>query len=196
MGYDVWSDVRSSDDVPDRPEHAGWSIVRTPPTGVLSLVCISRGFTGVWTHWWGGRTIPCRVSNCPAHDAGHSPRWHGYLLCEVPETKARVLFEFTEHAAATFAQELRERKTLRGLCFRASRSRARSNGRVLITPVKRIGSSARLPAEVPIRQVLSLIWGLTPEAGNDADGTGDVVPIVPKDSAPGSLRSARGGRTA
>lgn len=193
MSFDVWSDVRTSDEIPSRPDYAGWDLVRTPASGALSLVCLSRDFSGVFTHWWGGRTIPCRKSGCPAHDAGHSARWHGYLLCEVSPGAKRVLFEFTDQAAATFAELRKEHGTLRGLCFRASRSRARANGRVIITAVKHLGSGARLTPEVPVRSVLSVIWGLTPDAQDDQDGTGDVVPITPQPKKP---RGGSGGRAA
>lgn len=191
MGYDVWSDVRTSDEVPQRPDYAGWDIVRTPSIGVLSLVSVSRSFTGVFTHWWGGRTIPCRKSGCPAHDAGHSARWHGYLLCEVSPTRKKIIFEFTDQAAATFKEWSLNFDDLRGICFRASRSKSRANGRVILTFVKRLPARADLAAEVSTRDVLSVIWGLTPEGGNDAEGTGDLVPIVPEGPAPGAAGAGR-----
>ena len=171
-----WDDFNTSDSVPDSPDFAGWDIMRAPPAGSLSLVALSEHFTGVYTHFWGGRTIPCRRRNCPAHDAGHSARWRGYLLCEVPSTGKGILLEFPEGVGKTLAEEKATHGTLRGLCFRIGRTKGRANGRVVVTPVKRLPKNARLRKADDIRAILSKIWGLTPEGGSSAHGTGDSTP--------------------
>lgn len=155
---------------PDNPNGQPLPIRRTPPKGVLTATITAANLLGTATHFWGGRTTPCTNPTCDACAAGTPWRWHAYVSAIEFLSQTHFLFECTAAAADAFVRFARERGTLRGCTFRASRSSTRMNARVIIETHLYTGQPKDLPAEPNIILALARLWNIpanqitTPEA--------------------------------
>jgi hypothetical protein len=142
----------------------GWAIKRAPADKALKVVCISSDFFGVRTHYFRGRTTPCRTTNCEACDAKQLSRWNGYLLAIDTSDESPIVFEFTPPGAVVLDKAIKEFGTSRGLLVIASRASGRVNGKVTLATKGMSQVAHKLPLEVELWPVLARIWGLTVDA--------------------------------
>lgn len=150
-----------------------WTVVRTPASNHLDLICVSAKHTGVRTHYFRGRTIGCSRSKCEACDSGNISRWSGYLLAVANKTGQRVLFEFTPTAQKYLKALYETHPSLRGMRLRAHRPSKRANGTIVLQAFGFVPSPSDLPEEVPIRPLLFHIWGVAVDAGDSAAAAAD-----------------------
>lgn len=136
-----------------------WRIRRAPADGKPVLyLCISTDIEGVRTHFVGGRTVPHLQRNCVGCRCGKASEWHGYILAIEDRTKDRVLFEFTARAAGPFTRFFEQHGSLRGLVFRASRTRKDSTAPVRIECLRQAKPDVQIPQETDILPLLARIW--------------------------------------
>lgn len=137
-------------------------IVRAPSRGTLKFIVLSHDITGRGTHYWGNRTMPCRAG-CEACNAGHAPRWLGWLCVMVKPQDQVALFEMTETNALILDDEFRNHRTMRGLQISVHRPSGRNNGRVVMR-VHGVDPQKLLLAEaIDVKKALYKIWQLKPE---------------------------------
>jgi hypothetical protein len=149
-----------SNQVPARDKSHGFDLVRTPADGTFQAIVTSEDLIGCFTHYWGGRTVPCEGDPCPACEKLQSSRWHGYLSCFNPRTREHVLFEFTQKAAFALAEYRDAHGTLRGCHFQAFRPKRRKNSRVVIECKPADLTKITLPKPPDLVRAMSTIWQL------------------------------------
>jgi len=153
---------------PPDPSGPGLRLRRTPNAGKLTAIITCRRLIGTPTHFYQHRTIPCQGSDCPACNANHPWRWHGYLSAIDSKTNEHFLFEMTAQAAEPFTNYFQRHGTLLGCMFEATRLGEHHNGRVLIRckPVEL--TKINLPNEPDLIGCLCHIWNIPrPEATID-----------------------------
>ena len=146
-------------------------LVRTPPRGELQAVITCPDLVGCPTHFYGGRTVPHELENCPACQDGHGWRWHGYVSCLLRGRRDHVIFEFTAQASDALREEHKQYGTLRGCWFRARRLNDRPNGRVLLQVCDKRPTDLVMPPAPDIAKQLCKIWGINPDAQHTAADT-------------------------
>lgn len=155
-------------EVPEEKSGHRLHLRRTPASGKLVAIVTCDQLIGCPTHWFGQRTIPCEPPNCPACEAGHSWRWHGYLTAINTKTNEHFLFEMTAQAALPFTAYREQHNTLRGCLFEATRLGKHHNGRVLIRCRPTDLTQIHLPDKPDLVACLCHIWNVpTPEASVD-----------------------------
>jgi len=137
-----------------------FNIFRALPGREVKLVVWSDDIFGSRTHWWGGRTIPCKKTGCDACTAFKESRWNGWVLAKRTDNDEKVIFEFTPPAGLTLDQAFNEFGSLRGLQIGTTRVSNRSNAKVhvrIFGVEKNVRTIPKAPDIVPI---MARIWGL------------------------------------
>lgn len=142
-------------------------LIRTPQGKSLCLIATAENLIGCYTHYWGGRTLPCEAPNCKACDEGQPYRWHGYLAAWNPNLNKQYIFEFTNQAAEEFVLYREHHGTLRGCNFIARRMGSSANAKVEIRTKPADLNVIQLPPEPNVIRAMSMIWGLPIDAIDD-----------------------------
>lgn len=157
-------------DAPPESAHGpGLRLRRTPAPGKLTAIVTCEKLIGCPTHFYQRRTIPCEPDNCPACNAGHPWRWHGYVSAVDAKTHEHFIFEMTAQAAEPFTDYAKRQHTLNGCLFEASRLGDHSNGRVLIRCKPIDLAQVNLPDPPDVIRCLSHIWNI-PDTEMAIDG--------------------------
>jgi hypothetical protein len=155
---------RWTNSVPDTTSRFAFDLKRTPPDRPIVGIITSAKILGAYTHFWGGRTVPCEEPHCPACEEGMPSRWHCYVGFLCPKTRDHCIFECTGRAARAFEDYTRAHATLRGCHFMAVRPKRRKNARVEITVKPYDLTKITLPPEIDIIRALCTIWQIPSEA--------------------------------
>jgi hypothetical protein len=158
-----------SNHVPDSATKYGFDLRRTPPDRPLVAIIISPDLLGCFTHYWGGRTIPCEAlapdedpagigHECPACAEQMPGRWHAYTACYDPRTHETFIFETTGKAAQALETYRDSFGTLRGCLFQATRPKRRKNAKVEIATKTADLTNITLPNTIDIIRAMSVIW--------------------------------------
>lgn len=144
------------------PEGAGqktnYRILRCPTGRPITGVVLDDEFVGTNLHYWKGRSKPCEGATCEACEAGHRPRWKGYVHLYSPQTKTIVIFEFTERVVHEFRAFQTRFGSLRGACITARRLNSKVNGPLLLEFAEGRQDGALLPQVTDLREILCRIW--------------------------------------
>ena len=105
--------LQFSSQPPMESTRSAFRLVRTPSKGKLALFITSDSLLGCWTHFFGGRTVPCTGDKCEACQALASTRWHGYVAALEVKTAEPVVFEITGGGAEQLAAYRAKHGTLR-----------------------------------------------------------------------------------
>lgn len=150
-----------------RPEEMQYedrvSLIRCPSRGSLKVTVLSHDIEGRGTHYWGGRTMPCRGWGCEACTDGREPRWLGWLAVLVRGTDQVSLLEMTKTNAALLDEQFRQHRTLRGLQIEMLRPSGKPNGRVIFKLHDYNPQPSELQKAPNVRTCLYKIWQLKPE---------------------------------
>lgn len=175
--------------VPPRDPRGNSLTLRRTPTGrPLQAIVTSTDLIGTPTHFWRGRTMPCTLPDCPAHEAGMPWRWHGYLSALNTASHEHFLFEMTAQACEAFVQYRTAYESLRGCLFMARRVNASHNARVHIVTKPADLENIQLPPAPNLVKILAIIWNLAtptidvssvlkgvPRIRIDKDGNGEEI---------------------
>jgi hypothetical protein len=143
-------------------DNGGWSLLRAKAKGDLKVVSLADDFFGLETHYWAGRTTPCRTVDCPACLSGMLSRWAGYLPCLAVPKWNPVIVEFTGSASADL-DSIRERlTTLRAVNLIFRRPNEKANGRVRADDCGMYKEPARLPPAPAVWPILAKIFRVNP----------------------------------
>ena len=149
-----------SNDLPAKTENRGYDLTRTPSDGQLKGLITCHDLIGCYTHWWGGRTVPCEDDNCEACKANTPSRWHCYLSLLLTKTFDHILFECTGKAALPLIEWRDEHGTLRGAFMTAWRPKRRHNARVEILLKPYDTSQLKFPPAPDLKRAMPVIWQL------------------------------------
>jgi len=137
-----------------------YQILRTGPKGIKGPIVTSHDPVGLYTHWAGGRTLPCVRKKCELCEQNVARRWYGFLMVYSLKQDRQYLFEYTAAAAATVVDYWERHRTLRGARLSGERQGARANGRLtlfLMPPMPEIDPLPKAPNRVAL---LSQMWSV------------------------------------
>jgi len=149
-----------SNDLPAKTENRGYDLRRTPPDAPLKGLITSDDLIGCYTHWWGGRTVPCEDENCEACNANTPARWHCYLSVLESKSFDHFIFECTGKAALPLIDWRQNNGTLKGALMTAFRPKRRRNARVEIILKPYDISQLKFPQAPDLIRAMSVIWQL------------------------------------
>lgn len=147
-----------SSDLPVVEKHMGFDLKRCPDSKPLDAICTSENFLVTQTHFWGGRTVPHEIENCPACNKMQPYRTHVYLAGIIPSSREHFIFECSSNAAKAFDEYRNIYGTLRGCFFRASRPKGTRNGKVVIITRQADLQKCPLPEPPDLERALCVIW--------------------------------------
>jgi hypothetical protein len=145
---------------PDDPNGQPLPLRRTPNKSAIIGIVTARRLLGTFTHFYGGRTVPCTHEDCAACRDGTPYRWHAYISAIDLPKHLHYLFECTAAAADAFVKYAAEHETLRGCVFSAKRSSTRMNARVEIETRLYTGPDRDLPPEADVVTALARLWNI------------------------------------
>jgi len=163
--------------LPTLERHMGFDLKRTPESKPIDGIVTCELFLVTQTHFWGGRTVPHELYDCPACARAQPFRTHVYISAIMPDTREHFLFECSSNAAKAFEEYLGTYGTLRGCFFRASRPKKTKNGKVVILTKQADLTKCHLPQPPDIERALCVIWQVP------YDGTSPNQTILKKDGA-------------
>jgi len=169
-----------SNQLPSTDRHIGFDLRRTPHDHPLTAIVTTEDMIGCYTHYWGGRTVPCEKPDCPACNATVPFRWHSYVSAFDPKTRDHFIFECTANAAKAFEDHKAAHSTLRGCYFIACRPKRSKNSKVEITTKPADLARITLPNPPDLIKALSVIWRLPGAALMDAPPHGKTRGIKPR----------------
>lgn len=135
-------------------------LVRCPAKGGLRGIITCPQSVGCYTHFFGGKTVPCGDSLCHACDAQAAKRWHSYVSLLLPNPEKHVICELTLAAAEELWAFEDANPSIREAHITLSRRADRDNGRVSTAFSWAHKGKLRLPNPPDIEQQLRVIWGL------------------------------------
>jgi len=153
-----------TDHVPSNATKYGFDLRRTPPDRPLTAIIISPDLIGCHTHFYGGRTIPCEQTDCPACADNMPSRWHAYVACWDPRTQETFIFETTAKGAQPLENYRDSFGTLRGCLFLAARPKRRKNAKVEIATKTADLTRITLPPPIDIMRAMAVIWQIPANA--------------------------------
>jgi len=171
-----------SNQLPPESETKGFDLKRTPPDSPLKGLITSDDIVGCYTHWWGGRTVPCEGDSCEACHNSAPARFHCYLSLCLNGSRQHVIFECTSKAADVLVDWRNTHGTLRGTLLTAHRPKRVKNSKVELL-LKHVDLTATiLPKPPDVRQALCVLWKLPTTAmpTNDAEHN---APLITPDQA-------------
>lgn len=153
-----------------------WHITRVKQASQLKAVFLSTDYVGVWTHYNGSRTIPCRQPTCEGCDNGWRREWHLYAPFWDHNNGAIGMLELTARAAEPVRDHVGQGKSLRGWQFRAYRIGAKINAPVEVELFTDVSEKYKLPDPPNIIECLLKTWRLSddPTARTQAPKTTNV----------------------
>lgn len=84
------------DHSPPKADSHCYPIVRCRPTQPIKATLLQRSISGIWTHYWNGRTIACVDSpKCEACDKGIKDIWCGYIIARRHDDDKKVMLAVT-----------------------------------------------------------------------------------------------------
>ena len=149
-----------SNQLPPKTENRGFDLRRTPPDKPLKGLITCDDLIGCYTHWWGGRTVPCEDGDCDACKANTPSRWHCYMSVLEASTRDHFIFECTGKAALPLIEWREEHGTLKGALMTAFRPKRRRNARVEIVLKAYDTRGIVIPTAPDLMRALSVIWQL------------------------------------
>ena len=158
-----------SNQLPAKTQHRGYDLRRTPADKPIKGLITSEDLIGCFTHWWGGRTVPCEGDGCEACKNNAPSRWHCYLTLHEDKTHDHFIFECTGKAALPLIEWRDTHHTLRGTLLIASRPKRRRNARVEIILKPYDLTGVMLPTPPDLKKAMAVIWQI-PGAAVETDG--------------------------
>lgn len=155
-------------------------LIRVPAN--KTIVCVATGddLTGCDTHYYRGRTRPCRLTDCEPCSAGMMPRWHGYLSVVGTTSGAHVILELTPSCCPIIDRWLENHASLRGAQLTLRRANGKSNGKLLLAMADGKTTGLILPAALNIRPQLERLWLETTDQPSKPPATYNRVDQDPK----------------
>lgn len=160
-------DELNRDDRPPKPGPA-LPIRRVKADSVAVYTCFSRAIWGCWTHWNGSCTEPCmkNKSRCNGCRRGMPKRWKCYLHVWDHWHEDECFNELTPLATRMLESLVGIGHTLRGIVYKAKRSKGANNGRLTVTVEDSPVNQSKLFEPKDPMITLRKLWGLGDDDGH------------------------------
>lgn len=100
----------------------------------LSFVSICSAYAGVYTHWYGGHTVPCCwPSPCDLCDRPIKKNFKAYVAAEALDGGTRLLVQLTHSASITLSEMATQERGLLGLRLRVQRATQRDTSMLQVS---------------------------------------------------------------
>lgn len=149
-----WTTERKPREKQDRLE-----LERCPAGASPVYLCLSDTYVSNRLHYWQGRSYPHLLENCPACEAGNTPRDKHYVVAHDLKRHKTVIVELTDAAADEFDEYLRLYQTCRGAAFRLVRKSGKINGRISCEMRPSNEPDNALPRPPDLKASLVRMWG-------------------------------------
>lgn len=166
--------------LPAKTENKGYDLRRTPPDKPIKGIITSDNIIGCYTHWWGGRTVPCEDDGCEACKNNTPARWHCYLSILEAGSRDHFIFECTGKAALPLQEWTKTNGKLRGVLLTAHRPKRRRNARVEIILRPHDCQGIVVPEAPDLMRAMAVIWQLPADAVK-LEGAVRQTPLVSMD---------------
>lgn len=154
-------------DVPPKEDTRYIPIVSAQCGTTLHFNVVNPSLTGLWTHYYLDRTIPCmgRESGCICRSVRLAKRWKGYLGCWWPLCARLALVEITIEAHRNNPKLFEGRDEMRGLSIGLFRLTHNKRGPVRVYLEGRVTSAEMeaLPPPFDAMRCLYALWGFNPD---------------------------------
>jgi hypothetical protein len=147
-----------TNNAPDEADRYTATLIRVKPGRPIRGICASPHMLGCWTHWFGGRTIPCDQPDCIPCESQTSRRWHAYLHLWSPASHHSAILEITALAARELEPYIEQHHTLRGAEIDVQRSNQRPNSPLIIVARPADLQRFQLPEPLDIIAAMSRMW--------------------------------------
>lgn len=160
-----WTHRPTADDMPQQHK-----LRRVGPKGLPPAIILSGDVLGIYTHFFRGRTQPCRQIDCEGCAADQQARWHGYLWIYGPRTKTVEILEITAAAITPLDDWFRKHRTLKSAEIRCQRIPAKANGRLYIQIFESAFDSKDLPTPPSLKRTMMNIFGINKMPSQEEPG--------------------------
>lgn len=147
-----------SNDPPREPGFNSYKLLRCPPKGTIRCIVLSHFPVGCDLHYWKGRSVPCKHTECDACKGGNRPRWKGYLFVKSLATNNVAILEYTARAHDAIQTFLATYPNIRGAKMTLTRTGARPNSPILITFDEGRADETFLPDPQGLQECLERMW--------------------------------------
>jgi hypothetical protein len=90
-------------------------LIRPQAEKPLNTILMAEGWVGVFTHWWGGKTVLHDETECRACDRNIAKLWKGFIpVCDAFQRDRIALLQFTGRCCVTLLDHKRESGGLLG----------------------------------------------------------------------------------
>lgn len=170
--------------VPDQETRHALPLVRTPAKGQLRVLVTTPDIIGTYTHWYAGRTQPCRGDTCKACLEGAPSRWLGYIAGRIADGPRHAIIELPQLAAEQISRHIADHGPIRGRILTLARLSKRANGRVSASIENDTDPDREIPPAPDMPRCLATLWqikladfspGILTHAGRDIQVDQDSV---------------------
>lgn len=111
-----------------------------------------------YTHYIGGRTLPCMERDCGACAAGRPARYEGFVSLVWMAGRKHEILRMTKNAMFMLKSGMIDSNDYRGTIINVERKTGRANGRVVVFVEPVCIEIAKLPSAPKLEKYLSRIW--------------------------------------
>ena len=92
------------------------AVIRPLPDRHLHTIMLAHEWFGIFTHWWGGKTMRCTEKDCRACDSNVPRIWKGFIpVCDAYNSDVKRMLQFTPRCVATLVATEREETGILGM---------------------------------------------------------------------------------
>lgn len=84
-------------------------VIRPKAEKPLNTILLSESWVGIYTHWWGGKTIRCPDDVCRACDRNVPRMWKGFIpVSDGVNRDSKALLQFTGRCVSKLSEHVRD----------------------------------------------------------------------------------------
>ncbi|GAG62728.1 unnamed protein product [marine sediment metagenome] len=84
-------------------------LIRPKAEKPLNTIILAKRWVGLYTHWWGGKTVRCPDTGCRACDRNIARIWKGFIpVCDAFMMSSVALLQFTGRCTVTLNENKRD----------------------------------------------------------------------------------------
>lgn len=152
--------INWSDNPASAPTLPHLPLERVKPASQIHGVITCNTYLGVWTHFIGGRTLPCTAPTCPGCEAQRRKGWEAYLSIWTNKPSRHIIAALTPGAALQLTDAAPDPGQLRGNWITIRRHGSRPNGKLLVELQLVEVNVGCLPPPPDLKAHMYKIWGL------------------------------------
>lgn len=134
-----------------------YPIMRCAPRRPLKVVLLQKEISGVWTHYWNGKTIACAgLDYCDACKQGVKEIWAGYILAKTLDEDKTVMCAVTRPVKTSLDKYWGEKFGLFGLMIGLMRVGSRATSPIAVKVGARNVMHDEIDSKVTRRIILRL----------------------------------------